>query len=260
MGSCKQTNVETVALLEENKRRAFLGQAQVSGSNCVKDSLDEDANDDETPQRKVHIAAFQMGKTEVTLGEFKKFIISSGRKEMVSDEFIKYNNKGDKAPVVMVSVDDIRDFISWLNKVENSNYRLPSEAEWEYACRAGGRHRYCGSNDFNKVGWYYSRIPVNNSSSLHEVGAKMANAWGLHDMTGNAAELVEDCWHNSYKGAPTNGEAWTINCNYGQSQVVRGSVGEFSNKYISEKYVASSRNHKYREGSPYGGFRVARSH
>jgi formylglycine-generating enzyme required for sulfatase activity len=201
MGSCKQT----AAMAEENKKRAFLNQAPLS-TNCG--SPDADASDDETPQRRVSVKAFQLGKTEVTLGQFKKFIAEAGRSDLITDDFMKYNAYGDSAPVVMVSWHDAQAFIDWLNRSDGGGWRLPSEAEWEYACRAGGNQKYCGSNSVGEVAWHYD----NSGQRPRAVGGKKANAFGLHDMSGNVSEWVQDCSHDNYSGAPIDGSAWTAGC------------------------------------------------
>ena len=212
MGACKESR----SAAEENKKRAFLGQSQAK-LNCGK--TDPEAEDHETPQHLVRVGKFQMGKTEVTLGQFKKFIADSGNTQLLSDDFIKYNAFGDNAPVVFVSWSDAKLFINWLNNVAGGGYRLPSESEWEYACRAGANHTYCGSNKVEDVAWYGK----NSDHRQHTVGTKKANAFGLYDMSGNAGEWVEDCWHEGYVGAPTDGSAWSNNCdNNGVAFVLRG--------------------------------------
>jgi formylglycine-generating enzyme required for sulfatase activity len=201
MGSCKPTS----DMKEENKKRAFIGQAPLT-AGC--DNADPNASDRETPQHRVSIRAFQMSKTEVTLGQFKQFIAAAGRTDLLTDDFMRQNIYGDDAPVVWVRWHDAQDFIKWLNKLEGGGYRLPSEAEWEYACRAGGQHTYCGGDDIDALGWHEK----NSDRRPHPVGTKRANAWGLHDMSGNVQEWVEDCWHDSYRGAPSDGSAWTSSC------------------------------------------------
>ncbi len=147
MGSCKVIG----DMVEENKKRAFLGRPALS-ANCS--GSDPDASDDEAPQHTVRVPAFQLGKTEVTLGQFKQFIVAAGRPDLVTDQFMKQNRFGDKVPVTFVNWNDAQDFIAWLNQTDGKGWRLPSEAEWEYACRAGGNHIHCGSNDVGSVAWY----------------------------------------------------------------------------------------------------------
>lgn len=243
MGSCKVTS----DMAEENKKRAFLGQPALS-ANCA--GSDPDARDEEAPQHTVRVPAFQLGKTEVTLGQFKQFIAAAGRTDLVNDDFMKYNRFGDNAPVTMVSWHDAQAFIAWLNQAEGKGWRLPSEAEWEYACRAGGNHTHCGSNDVGSVAWYDG----NSGERPRAVATKQPNAWGLHDMSGNVWEWVQDWHHDSYRGAPTDGSAWTSGGEQ-KYRVLRG--GSWS------RYARDSRAANRNYGSPgnlYGnGFRVART-
>lgn len=244
MGSCKVTD----AILKENERLSFLGQAP-HPLKCGSDS--SDIPDNETPQHRVTIKAFQIGKTELTLGQFKKYINATGNTSLINDEFMKYNAYGDDAPVVKVSWLDAQSFIKWLNESEGGGYRLPSEAEWEYACRAGDDSQiYCGANNIDDAGWYDS----NGGGHQHPVGGKQANAWGLNDMSGNVWEWVQDCWHDNYSSAPKNGSAWTNSCS-GGGRVLRGGSWNSNAKSVRAtiRYliVPSYRSH-------YNGFRLAR--
>jgi len=242
MGSCKLTE----EIVEENKKRAFLGQ-ELLPANCNNPVL---ASDNETPQHRVNVKAFQMGKTEVTLGQFKKFIAGAGRAELVNDDFMKHNAYGDNAPVVMVSWLDAQDFIKWLNQTDGGGYRLPSEAEWEYACRAGGNHTYCGGNNLNVLGWH----ALNSGMRPRPVRGKRANAFGLFDMSGNAAEWVQDCWHANYIGAPDDGSAWTSG-NKCKERVNRGGFWS----YIDLVARAAYRGRNAADGRfSATGFRLAR--
>ena len=244
MGSCKESS----SVQDENKKRAFLGQAPLRG-NCA--ASDSEANGSEAPQHRVAVRAFGLGRTEVTLGQFKKFIASAGRADLVTNVFMKYNNYGDNAPVVNVSWHDANAFIDWLNKTDGGGYRLPSEAEWEYACLAGGQHKYCGSDTVNIVAWY-ERM---GGEGVHQVASKQANGFGLYDMSGNAAEWVKDCFHDNYSGAPSDGSAWTNNC-YGDERMQRG--GAWSQ--IPSTARAAYRNHNFPSNRSYDvGFRLAKT-
>ena len=118
----------------------------------------------------------------------------------------KFN--GNDLPVESVSWNEVQDFIKKLNEKEGTNkYRLPTEAEWEYATRAGTATRYSFGDDDSKLGefaWY----DENSGYKTHPVGKKEANPWGLYDVHGNVWEWVQDEWHDTYKGAPTDGSAW----------------------------------------------------
>ena len=170
-----------------------------------------------------------MGVHEVTVGQFKQYIAEARRYYILTDKgFIEYNSSGDRAPVAMVSWWDAQGFIGWLNKKEGTQaYRLLSEAEWEYAARAGTTTRYSwgdaiGRNRANCKGCG-SRWDVKSPAP---VGSFEANAFGLYDMHGNIGEWVEDCWHDSYKGAPTDGRVWTGGCSEARA-VVRGGSWNF---------------------------------
>lgn len=211
MGSC----IQDAGIVEENKKRAFLGQTPLAG-NCT--NPDRDASSSETPQHRVSIKKFQLSKTEVTLNQFKKFITAMGRGDLVDTYFMNDNQFGDDAPVVKVSWHDAQDFVKWLNSIDSGGYRLPSEAEWEYACRAGEQHKYCGSNSVDEVAWHNG----NSGYRTHPVAQKKPNSFGLYDMSGNTSEWVQDCWHDSYNGAPTDGAAWgNSSC---KSGVLRGGA------------------------------------
>ncbi len=235
MGSCLMT--------EENKRRAFLGQAP----DC--NNPDSNASSSETPQHGVNIPSFQIGKTEVTLRQFKRFIADTRNTHLINDDFINYNNGGDDAPVVQVSWHDAQAFIDWLNQTEGGGYRLPSEAEWEYACRAGSYTTYCGSNSVDAVAWYDG----NSGRRTHSVAQKQANAFGLVDMSGNVWEWVQDTYYDNYNGAPSDGSAWTGS---GDSKVLRGgswgSLARNTRAADRTTYAPALRN-------DLNGFRLART-
>lgn len=158
-------------------------------------------HDEEVPEHEVCVDGFYLGKFEVTQAEYEK---------------ISGNNpsrfKGSDHPVENVSWDDAQRMASVLNGHSAGTFRLPSEAEWEYACRAGGLHKavknvhdaLCGDGELHELAWY----DAYNNLSTQAVGGKRANAWGLYDMNGNVGEWTQDCWHTAYPGAPTDGSAW----------------------------------------------------
>jgi formylglycine-generating enzyme required for sulfatase activity len=151
--------------------------------------------ENEKPVHQVILRAFAMGKTEVTQGQWKA---------IMGNNPSRFDNCGDTCPVERVSWNDAKEFISKLNVKTGKTYRLPSEAEWEYACRAGGTHEFCGSDDVDSVARYFILVAGPGS-----VAAKEANAWGIYDMSGNVMELTEDCWNSNYSSAPTDGTART---------------------------------------------------
>ena len=173
------------------------------------------------PAHAVTVAAFQLAKTEVTFGQFKKFLTAigtDGHRELQDTDFLKYNNAGDDAPAVNLSPRYAFAFIEWLNATDGGGYRLPSETEWEYACRAGGSGAYCGGDDLGDLGWYGG----NSGQKLHPAAQKKPNAFGLYDMSGNAEEWVGDCWHSDYHGAPADGSAWDVSDRSCKFRPVRG--------------------------------------
>ena len=150
---------------------------------------------DENPTRTVQIESFEIGRFEMTQ-EFW---------EAVMDENPSAFGDCPRCPVETVSWDDVQAFLRKLN-AEGAQYRLPSEAEWEYAARGGPRsegYQYAGSSDGAEVAWIHS----NSGNRTQPVGGKQANELGLFDMSGNAREWVQDCWHGSYDGAPDDGRA-----------------------------------------------------
>jgi len=155
------------------------------------------AQTDERPVHTVRIPkAFAIGKKEVTQGQWKAVMDSN-------PSYFRYC--GDDCPVENVSWDDAQAFIQRLNAKTGRTYRLPSEAEWEYSCRAGGSYRHCGSDNIDSVAWYNN----NSGSKTHAVAGKQANAWGLYDMSGNVLEWLGDCWNDNYESAPSDGTTWT---------------------------------------------------
>ena len=219
--------------------------------------------DDEGPQHHVNFErAFALGRTEVTVGEFRRFVSASG---YVSDAERHAGGKrgcytwegGDgkfgwrdgknwrspgfaqteQHPVVCVSWNDARAYVVWLARRTGKAYRLPSEAEWEYAARGGTSTSRPWGDKLDEACTYANLAdqstgprgltwPVRHECSdgywfTAPVGSYRANAFGLSDMIGNAWEWVEDVWHDNYQGAPQDGSVWNTPDNAAQ-RVLRG--------------------------------------
>ena len=145
---------------------------------------------------------------------------------------------------------DAKAYVAWLSRKTAKDYRLPSDAEWEYAARAGTTTKYHFGDDISRSQANYGR----NEGKTVAVGRYGANAFGLHDMHGNVWEWVEDCWNGTYAGAPADGAAWTTgNCH---RRLRRG--GAWFNR---AKFVRAA--HRYGGGTAvriyFIGFRVART-
>ena len=164
---------------------------------------------DEVLQHRVTLKSFYMQTTEVTQRQWREVMGSNPS-----------NFMGDNLPVEQVSWNDCQEFIRKLNQRDpGKGYRLPTEAEWEYACRAGTTTRYysgSSDSDLGGVGWYEG----NSGSKTHPVGQKQPNGWGLYDMHGNVWEWCEDKWHDNYNGGPADGSAWVSGSD--NSRVYRG--------------------------------------
>jgi formylglycine-generating enzyme required for sulfatase activity len=162
---------------------------------------DEWRLDTELPQHRVTIGQrFAIGRYPVTFDEHDRFC-DARRREKPAD---RGWGRG-RRPVINVSWQDAQAYIAWLSQETGRTYRLPSEAEWEYACRAGTATRYSFGDAITPKDANYSASGLNRTS---EVGAYPANCWGLHDMHGNIGEWVEDDAHENYLGAPADGSAW----------------------------------------------------
>ena len=159
---------------------------------------------DSRPVHSVRIASFEMSKYEVTFEEYDAFTDATGRKQADDAGW----GRG-RRPVINVSWRDAVAYTQWLSSQTGEHYRLPSEAEWEYAARAGSTTKYSWGNDIG-----HNRANCGSCGSQWDgrqtapVGSFGANSWGLHDMHGNVWEWVQDCWKNNYRGAPTDGSAW----------------------------------------------------
>ncbi|MDP3259083.1 MAG: formylglycine-generating enzyme family protein [Thermodesulfovibrionales bacterium] len=179
-----------------------------------------DGGSDEKLVHEVYVDDFYIGKYEVTQGQWKA---------IMGNNPSYFNNCGDNCPVERVSWNDVQDFINKLNSKSGKNYRLPTEAEWEYAARSGGKNeKYAGTSNESELGeyaWYSS----NSGGKTHPVGQKKPNGLGIYDMSGNVFELVND-WYDSdyYKNSPKDNPKGPSS---GQSRVLRGGSWGNSTRY-----------------------------
>ena len=197
---------------------------------------------DEQPVHEVCVDDYYIGKYEVTQGQWK---------EIMGSNSSFFSNCGDNCPVEQVSWDEVQEYIRKLNQKTGKSYRLPTEAEWEYACRSGGKkEKYCGGSDAGSVAWNRD----NSLKTTHPVGEKRANGLGIYDMSGNVWEWVND-WHDKdyYKNSPRNNPKGSAS---GDCRVLRGGSwysGPDSMRSSSRSRLAPS----YRNTNV--GFRVALS-
>ena len=203
---------------------------------------DSECESDEKPSHSVTIGkGFWMGQTEATVGAYKRFAQATGR-TMPSGPSLDGTWKQDDLPMANVTWDDARSYCVW------AGGRLPTEAEWEYAARAGTQTRYYFGNDAALLGdyaWYGS-----NSGDLpHPVGQKKPNAWGLYDMLGNVAEWCQD-WHEFYSSQSVTD---TQGPSSGSYRILRGGWWQSSNTRVSGRFATGPG-----AGGVDGGFRCAR--
>jgi formylglycine-generating enzyme required for sulfatase activity len=203
---------------------------------------------DEKPARVVKVQPFAIGMYEVTVADYERFARAAGRRMPAGGGANK-----PAVPVTSVTWEDALAYTQWLSNQTGKAYRLPTEAQWEYAARAGtdtpywwGRETIGHAHCFGCESGFDPRQPT-------RIGSFKANAFGLFDTAGNVAEWVHDCYHPSYEGAPADGAVWEGgDCSL---RVVRG--GSFAN---ASKSIRSAKRDKLRgnTSSDAVGFRVAR--
>ena len=215
--------------------------------------IPENRSDDEGPRHFVIIgSSFAVGVFEVTFAEWNACVSDGGCGGYRPDD--EGWGRG-RRPVINVSWDDAQSYVAWLSRETGEAYRLLSESEWEYAARGGTQTRYWWGDDIGR-----NRANCDGCGSRWDdestapVGSFAANAFGLHDVHGNVWEWVQDCWNDSYVGAPGDGSAWeSVNCSL---RVLRGgSWDDFPGGLraaIRNRIVTGSRSND-------AGFRVART-
>ena len=202
----------------------------------------------ERPPHRVSVGRFALGKFDVTESEWAACVAASGC-------HYKWSSEAPEMPMRNLSWDDANEYVRWLRSVTGKPYRLPSEAEWEYAARAGtttpypwGEEAGVGKADCKGCG------SQSNGTRPVGIGAFPPDPWGLYDMLGGVAQWTADCWHLSYTGAPANASPWLApHC---ETHVLRG--GSWMNP--PSDITVSSRNF-YDSGVRYeaNGMRVALS-
>jgi formylglycine-generating enzyme required for sulfatase activity/serine/threonine protein phosphatase PrpC len=204
---------------------------------------------DERPMRTVEIAGFAMSKHEVTYAEYERFARATGRKKPKNPGVDK-----NKHPVTFVSWDDALAYTQWLSSQTGKKYRLPTEAQWEYAALGDTASRYWWGRELGSGRAHCFNCDTGlNPRSPTSVGRFPANLFGLHDTAGNVAEWVRDCWHPNYQDAPTDGSVWEGgDCSH---RIARG--GSFLNTGKSIRPKARSK-WKSQRGYDSVGFRVVR--
>lgn len=239
-----------------------------------------EGGDDEMPIHHIVISRpIAVGKYEITRFEFAMFVLSTGYSIDFSCQYlaaigwergVSWRQPGftqsNRDPVVCVNWEDAKAYTDWLSRLTGNHYRLPSEAEWEYAARAGSDTKYffgdstsllCkygngvdASSDFK---WKNPECSDGYGGRTAPVGSFLPNAFGIYDTIGNVWEWVEDCWNDSYLGAPTDGTSWiTGDCS---NRGTRGGSWLNDPRFLRSAH----RNRLFRSYRKYNtGFRVVR--
>jgi formylglycine-generating enzyme required for sulfatase activity len=209
------------------------------------------------PQHQVDIGyKFYMGKYEITKAQWQA-VMNATPPWQGQPNVLEHQD----SPAVYISWDDCHTFVAEMNKLGQGTFRLPSEAEWEYVCRAGTTTRFYWGEDLSyseigDYGWYNFNTLDINEEYAHVVGLKLPNSWGLYDMAGNVFELCEDDWHNDYSGLyrPDNGSAWIYTPRSG-NQVIRGGCWTY---YHDSGRSAFRNNNSAQIGDDDIGLRIVR--
>ena len=275
----------------EKERAVFGGKteaeyfARIPAGSFRMGDIQGDGSKYAKPVRSVSIKTFLMGQTEVTVGEFTAFVSDTGYvTEAEQSRGCRYRqgswqwgssmnwrrpyqmNQSYKDPVNCISWNDVNRYIRWIYVKTGKRYRLPSEAEWEYAARAGSETKYFFGDSLSdlckyangaarEAGFRWQNRACNDGyPKTAPVASLKENSFGLYDMHGNISEWTQDCWNGSYRGAPSDGSAWlTGNCG---RRVFRGGhwMSARNNLRSSSRF-----DRKVGYNSYYLGFRLART-
>ena len=243
-----------------------------------RDDVDGGCSDDEKPDHNVTVETFLLAKTEVTVGQFRAFVEATSYKTTAEEQGScwSYDAKGkwndvkgkswkklgfeqpDNRPVACVSWKDAGAYVKWLGDKTGKTWRLPSEAEWEYAARGNTETAYFWGNEIGKNNANCWKAQCGDAFEFTSpVGSFAENQFGLSDMNGNVWEWVQDRWHSNYEGAPTDGSAWES----GDSsyRVLRGGSWDYYSRHLrsanrrNNTPVNRGSNIGFRPAQVYGG-------
>ncbi|MFN0035018.1 MAG: SUMF1/EgtB/PvdO family nonheme iron enzyme [Saprospiraceae bacterium] len=283
---CTNPQLSESSKLSESSRPDNM--AFIQGGTFQMGSSDSEAGSDEKPTHKVTVSSFYLSKYEVTNAEFVKFLNEKGNQTeggatwanldgKYNDERCRISQSGstfkvesgyENYPIIFVSWYGATAYCKWLAAKTGKNYRLPTEAEWEYAARGGSAgQKFAGTDDAAAL-WQYANFcdskcgeswadknQTDGYAYTAPVGSFKANRFGLHDMSGNVWEWCVDTWHSDYKGAPTDGSAWTKD-GIENTAVLRGgswfNIDDYCRSAIRSRL---NRNNRV----DFSGFRCARA-
>jgi len=212
-------------------------------------SMGSNLDPSEAPIHTVSIKPFAISKSPVTVRAWNQCVTAKACSYLPTDE------DGD-APVTNVSFNDAQQFVAWLSRETRMSFRLPTEAEWEYAARGGTRTKYWWGDDIEPG---MVNCKGCNGDQNARPTAKLEdikpNPFGLYDMGGGVAQWVSDCWHKNYQGAVADGSAW-VDADYCFFHVIRSGAWRNDPKYVRP---ASRDYYDGRIRYPTHGFRIARS-
>jgi formylglycine-generating enzyme required for sulfatase activity len=246
------------------------------------------------PVHPVSVKTFRLSRYETTVKQFRQFVDATGYQatgdcwKLAANEWgmevgqVAWNSPANAPteyhPVMCVSWNDAHAYLAWLSQQTGKHYRLPSEAEWEYAARAGSNTRYPFGDDpatlckygnvFDRSGKAAikrltgkTREEINCDDGVElttVVGMYASNPFGLYDMLGNVGEFVEDCQHANYEGAPSDGAAWTTACQpvFGSTMVVHRG-GSYNNGPVGVSPTYRGHAGRDNRSSVGEGFRIA---
>ncbi|SFC80840.1 Formylglycine-generating enzyme, required for sulfatase activity, contains SUMF1/FGE domain [Parapedobacter composti] len=217
----KQANIDSIISL------SGIPMAFVKGGTFMMGSSNNKEVNDKNLSHNIQLSDFYIGKYEIMVGQFRTFVQETGYQTSAEKKAHsrlwtgkrwrekkgtnwrhgvdgkEYNEGSDNYPVIHVSYDDAMSFCKWLSEKTGGNWRLPTEAEWEYSAKGGEKNEnfiYSGSNDIEEVAWYEN----NSEGGTHPVGQKKANKLGIYDMSGNVREWCYDWWDKGYYAKSPN--------------------------------------------------------